>query len=310
MLRERPDYLLVRVFLACGIQIHPCHSRVGEELLHLVLQPFRTEASHPHLAAAFTAFLRHTRLVPAVVALHVTATDVAVDGQRYIAVGALRHAPALCALYVRRVAPSVLEQDDLLAFRQFLLHSFHEGVAQVSVHLLAVVLPVQVNQRDARHLDPLEPFRHAADAVLACPGVVLCLDRGCGCAEQHACACLCGEHDGHRPCVVARGGVLLLVTRLMLLIDNHQPEVPERKEHCRPCAHDQLRRRVVQYLSVRFRTLCVGHARMIDQHTAAEHALQSVGQLRRQGYLRHKVQHLPALSQLLLYQVDIHLRLS
>ncbi len=56
--------------------------------------------------------------------------------------------------------------------------------------------------------------------------------------------------------------------------------------------------------------LGIGETGMIDQEAVAEYGTQAVGELRGKGYLRHQIEDLLALTQVLLDEVNINLRLA
>ena len=144
------DNLLISVLIACGVEVHAHDSRLGEEFLHLLLQPLGAESLHAHLPSADGTLRGDRDVVAAVVASHLLQAHV--ERERHIAVDAARRLSAGCTLQQRRIAAAVLEEYHLLAACQRLPNTRHQRVAEMVVHLLAVVLPFEVDKGDLRQL--------------------------------------------------------------------------------------------------------------------------------------------------------------
>ena len=110
--------------------------------------------------------------------------------------------------------------------------------------------------------------------------------------------------------MVARGRVLLLEGRLVLLVDDEQPELTEGQEDAAAHAHHDVAGLVGEHASVELHALTVGVARVIDAQPVAEHASQPFGELGGQHYLGQHEEHLLALLDGLLHEVDVYLRLA
>ena len=165
VVRHGVDNLLISILNARGIEVHAHDASLGEEFLHFLLQPFGAEALHTHLPSACGALLRDRGMVTAVVAGHFLQAHV--ERERHIAVDAAWRLPASGTLQQGRIAAAVLEEYHLLAACQHLLHTRHQRVAEMVVHLLAVVLPFEVDDTDSGQLQPCIALREAHQPVLA-----------------------------------------------------------------------------------------------------------------------------------------------
>ena len=115
------DDALVGVFTAGGFQVQALYAGVWKELLHLFLDFFGAKPEHFQVViAAVPTRTGRGLVVPAVVAAQLVC--VLVVGETYVAPLALGHLPTNLALPKRGVPAPILEQDDLFAFAQHLLH--------------------------------------------------------------------------------------------------------------------------------------------------------------------------------------------
>ena len=225
------DNLPISVLIARGIKVHTHHPSIGKEFLHLLFQPLGTEPLHAHLASAGGALRGDRGMVAAVVATHLL--QAYMECERHIAVYAARRLSADRALKQRRIATAVLEKDHLLVVRQCLLHTRHQRIAEMVVHLLTMVLPFEVNKGYPRQLQSGITLREAHQPILTGHRIVVGLHRRRSRAEQHLRPLPSRQHHRHTAGMVARSRILLFITRLMLFVHHHQPEVFQRKKDCR-----------------------------------------------------------------------------
>ena len=78
---------------------------------------------------------------------------------RHIALHASGRLTARRTLYLRCISTAVLKQNDLLMIRQSLPNTFYQRIAEMTVHLLARILALEVNEVDIRQLGTSEPLR-------------------------------------------------------------------------------------------------------------------------------------------------------
>jgi hypothetical protein len=105
-----------------------------------------------------------------------TLAEVLVKCERHVALRAFLHFAALDALDEWRISAPVLEDDDLLVLGKFFAYAGYKRVGKVAVHLFAVVLTLEVNHGNERHLQTLVTFSHADHSVFALFCVEACLD--------------------------------------------------------------------------------------------------------------------------------------
>ena len=205
---------------------------------------------------------------------------VAVQDQRDVAVRALPHAPAGAAGEEVRPAAAVEQHDGLARVDQRLVRArVHGAGGGLEVddlhrrHRRAVDAP---RQPDApQRVDRLGPRRRAA-------------------ADQHR-AVLAGAALGDQPRVVARVA-LVLVGAVVLLVDDDEPEVGDRREDraARPDADARLARAQAAPLVVALPRAELG---VQDRDGVAEARHEAVDHLRRQPDLGDEDQHAAALGQ-------------
>ena len=110
--------------------------------------------------------------------------------------------------------------------------------------------------------------------------------------------------------MIARHGILLLIAGLMLLIDNHQPQVLERQQYGTACPKDDIIGMSGELFLPNLHPLGIGVLAVIDTQTIAKHMLQALHNLHRQRNFWQEIEHLLFLLQSLFDEVDIDLRLS
>ena len=214
--------------------------------------------------------------MPAIVAAQFVGLHMEREG--YVAVGTSRRLTARDALQLGRIASAVLKEDDLASGLQHLTHTLYERVAEMAVHLAAVVLALQVDERHFRQLNILVSPGHTNQTVLTGKGVMVGLDGRRSRSEQHLGALLVSQHNSGRTRMVTRGRFLLLVAGLMFLIDDDETQPAEGQENGRTGTYDQSRLRM-ELLAIYLSPEAIAHARMIDHDLVTKHALQTIGEL-------------------------------
>ena len=212
--------------------------------------------------ATVGASLRHGHGEPAIMAGQ--QVEPLVVSKRHVAILAFGRPSAGVTRQDRREATAVLEQYDLLAISQRLAHGGKETGREWPGHDLATPQVLHVHDFYLRQLHALEPRGERDKTIFARLGIVVAFHGWRGRAEKD----LGSEHlrhdDGRGAGVVARGRVLLLITRLMLLVDNDETELLERQEDGAASSEDDVVRIVGELLAPNLHTLAVAVLGMID----------------------------------------------
>ena len=210
-----------------GVRVQPQDLRPGKQLPQLLLHLLSAAAHVLQKTSAHRTPLRRALRVAAVVAHEPPVGGVIRQG--YAAPGALGDLPALSAKEHAAATPAVEEQNALLApvqvLRQLPPQHRADGAAVAIADLLAQVGDDHLRQRTAVvALRQLHPVIHA---LLRRPGGLH--RRGGGAQHQHGLV-PAAEVLGYVPGVVA-GGVFRLVAALLLLVQNNEAQVFQRREH-------------------------------------------------------------------------------
>ena len=220
------------------------------------------------------------------------------------------HPPAGLALDETRESPPVLEQNHLLAGFQRAVDGVEQCLRKTALHPLLEFQPFDVHHLDVGHLHVAEALVHTHIAVASLFRQAERLHARCGSAEQHLRPVLACQHRGGGTGMVARGRILLLERVLMLLVHDDQSEVAEREEHARAYAQNQAERLLAELFLVDRHTVGIHELRVIDTQLASEHRPQTVRDLSGQRDFGQQVEHLLALADIFLNQVDIYFRLA
>ena len=164
-----------------------------------------------------------------------------VKRQRSIAVAALERVLARRAEHEIAVPPPVQQQDRLLLAGQHLGQMLRQRHAQqIQMVLPEAALP-HIDQPHLGHGQIHHPLGqpHQLEA-LPRPAVLQALQRRRRGAQNAVCSGQLGPLDRDIPPVVARGRILL-VARLMLLIDDDQPQIGNRRKNRRPGPNHDIR---------------------------------------------------------------------
>ena len=223
---------------------------------------------------------------------------------------AVGHPSALAALHHRRKASAVLKQYGLFAAFEGFAYLGQQLWRERPGHHLAPLQVFSVNHLYLWHLHALIPLRHLYKTVLAGEGVVVCLKAWRGRAEQRFRPVDACENGSHAACMIARSRVLLLERRFVLLVNDHQSKPREGQKHRRTRPENDVVRLVRQLLAPHLRPFGIGVFGVVDAHTVAEHALQPLHNLHREGYFGQEIEHLLPLFYCLGYEVDIDFGLS
>ena len=276
-----------------GVEPHPLQLR--HVALELLLEPLRSGPDVRELdRAAGRARLGNGLSVPTVVAVQ---PAVAVQRQRDVAVRAAPREPTGTAVECGRDTAPVEEQDRLAA----VLGETAE-LRQERRRERVAVLAAEVDDTHPRHRrpdpdgehDPLER-RPALRTRRRAP-----VDRD-GAFEGGPLRC-------HGARVVARIG-LLLVGGVVLLVDDHEPDVAHRREDRRARADDDPRLAAGDAVAL-VAPLGLAERRVEDRDGVAESLPEPADRLRRERDLRHEHDRAEPTVERRLAGLEVHLRLA
>ena len=148
------DDFFVGIFGACAVEVHAFEDGVGEEELEFIFDFFGSKTNHAQaVAAAIGARTDRSGGVAAIVAFEQIA--VLVVGEADIAVLAARSPGANFARPNGGVASSILEQDNLLFFRQSLFHFIEQQTRKMRLHIFESLFSFEIG---ANHEWQLKAF--------------------------------------------------------------------------------------------------------------------------------------------------------
>jgi len=233
-----------------------------------------------------------------------------VVGERHVAVRTACRPPALRTLDIGREPAAVLEQHHLLAPPERRFHLVEQQLVEMRMPFAAFGGADRIrNEYFGRPGIPV-PLRQGGEPVLSASGIDPCLERRRGASQQRPPAPQPRHHHGAVARVVTRRRVGLLVTGIVLLVDDDQLQPFERQEYRRAHADHELAPLGAVQAQVGLRAAAVRKFRVVRGHTAAENALHAFDQLRREGDLGHQQQHVAAPRQHFGDQVDVYLGLA
>ncbi len=147
---------------------------------------------------------------------------------------ALRNIAAGITNEVRIVATPVLEKDYLLICIQRCLNRLIQLRADhhfsFNCHLPRIHDLYGWQQQTSVSLI------HVHVSILSLFGIVITFYRRCGTAKQHFCAKQRRTINGGVSCIVPGSGILLLVGTIVLLVNDHKPEIFKGQQQCTACA--------------------------------------------------------------------------
>ena len=164
---------------------------------------------------------RRRRLREAAMMADQAAPEAVID-QPGIAVGTGQAKSALPAERERRVAATVEEQERLLAALDRAPHRLRQSRRDEAP--ARRTFEAQIDRLDGGKMRSAEAFRQVQAGVAAAPGVDLALDRRRGRHQHDRNGGFPRAHDRHVAGVIAHA-VLLLVCRVVLLVDDDEPEI-------------------------------------------------------------------------------------
>ena len=296
---EIPEELLMS--LADGVRIHAENLRPGEQSAQLLLRPLGTDADVLHGAAAGGAGLAAFFGITAVMAHHPPIGGVI--RQIHAAPGTLGHIAALGAQQLAAAAPAVEKQNALLPGLQVLLQLLHQLPADAAVVAVPQLLP-HIRQDHPGH--PVRVVAPAQQRQLIVPpaGQVCRFHRRGGRTQQQPGIFPEAAVFGNVPCMIA-GRIFGFIGALLLLIQNDEAQVLQRREHRRSGTQHNM------CLSPADALPLVVPLRQAQAAVQQRHLIPEIGgkprhHLGRQGNLRHQDHHGTALRQQCLGQPDIH----
>ena len=221
----------------------------------------------------------------------------AVQHERDVAVRAQPDLPAVAAGEEVRPAAAVEQHDRLAAGRRDL------GQRRLRLRVQRVVVPAHVDDLHGRQALAVDALAQRQVRQLA-PGLRA---RGRRPADQRR-VVVGGPPARDEPRVVARVA-LVLERRVVLLVDDHEPEVVHRREHrrARPDRHPRLAAAQPQPL---VEALALGQPGVQQRHRVAEARLEARDGLRRQRDLGDEHDHAAAALERRLRRAQVDLGLA
>ena len=184
-------------------------------------------------------------------------TETSVDRQADIAALASGCPSAQVAFQDRRIAATVLEEDDLLLLLQSLAYVGKQLRGEDAVHHLFALHLLCVDDLDVRQAETGIARLQRDESVLAGQRIVIGLQTW-RCRPQQ---CLCsGLSRKDKSCIagmIARCWLLLLEGRLVLLIDNDQAQTLEGEEYAAAHTNHDVVRCIGKHLLVEFNSIFV-----------------------------------------------------
>ena len=232
------------------------------------------------------------------------------ERQTDIAMLAMGHPTALLALNHRRIASAVLEKDHLFATFECLSGLRQQQRREGAVHHLTVLQVFDVNNLYLRQFDAFITFLQRHHSVFPRLRIMIGFERWSRCAEKGLGAKHPSQHDGDRTGMITGRGILLLITRLVFLIDNHESQILERQQNGATGTEDDIIGIARELLLPDLHTFGIRILAVVDAESIAEHMLQALHDLHRESNLGEKIKHLFLLLQCLTDQMDIDLGLA
>ncbi|CCZ15018.1 unknown [Prevotella sp. CAG:487] len=177
--REFADDALVRIARACGVEVHPRDTCLGEDVAHPVLDILRSVSPSAQVgAAAARTTVGHIEHTAAVMARK--ASERLMESEAHIALVAMRDPPAHVALGHRSEAAAVVEEYRLASVSQRAANRREQSGRERTAHHLAAAQVFDVHHLYLRQLYVLVACHYAHQSVLARERVAVALRRRSG----------------------------------------------------------------------------------------------------------------------------------
>src|SRR5262245_25240135 len=232
----------MRPLTRCRIHVHARDLRTRKAFSQQSLHLLRAESTlaHERPTAAFAAIARRLRVLTVVAD---EALGRAVVRQADRAVGAARNVAAGTALYERRVAAPIEQQNALLPFAHAVGQRTLERLAEHpakgvdrAAALRQLLLLAKVDDVDLRKTSATDALGQCEQPELSAASVHPALEARRG-AAQHDEGVLClRANDRDLTSMISRR-LSLFVASFVLLVDDDGAEVRERREDRGACAH-------------------------------------------------------------------------
>ena len=219
-----------------------------------------------------------------------------------------RRLAASAAQHHRRISAPVEQHHDLLFFFQPLADFLRQFARDdLLLSRLLKLLP-HVDNLDFRQRTHLHAVGQLHQRIFVFLRVVVRLERWRGRAQHHDRSRHLRPHHRHIARVIARR-FFLLVRRILLLVDNDERKIADRREHRRPRSRHHPRL-AAPYAMPLLRPLRIRQPRMQNGNFIAEHLVQIGRHRRSQANFRNQQDRRPPLLQHLAHACQIHRRLS
>ena len=264
---KRTECSLKVLTSAYRVAIQTSDARLRKHSVQPLLQLLRTGAEEIYiLAPAMSACFRDRRGVTAVVAFHPSRALVVrhCDGTIF----ALQRLAAGAAQHHGRISTAVQQDHHLFLALQPLFDFFRQLAGD---HLLAsgfLEFLSHVDDLNLRQRPPLHPVGQFEQCVFILLRIEVGLQRRRSRPQHHHGVRHLGAHNGYVARMISRR-FFLLVRGILFLVHNHQRQVGDRSEHCRPCAHYHACLAALDAVPL-FGPFSVGKCRVQDGHLFSE----------------------------------------
>ena len=169
---EVVDDAFVGLTAAGGVEVHAGDTGFGEDVVHLGLDLLRAIAMRLQLGTtAIGTLRRHLIGIAAIMTRQLV--QIAMKGERHVAVLAMRHPSTLLTLNHGRIAATVLEEDGLFAMFQGLAHLQQQQRREGAVHHLTVLQILDIHNLYLRQFDALIALGECNKTVFARLGIMI-----------------------------------------------------------------------------------------------------------------------------------------
>ena len=249
--------------------------------MYLIFNALSTYSKRLEFSSTLRTDSRNGSMIPTIMTPQLIVTFM--QGHRHIALHATRRLSTRHTLDLRRIAPAILKENNLLFIRQTLTNPIYQGVAEMPVHLFSIVLTAKIDKFNIRQFHPAKTLGKRHQAIYTSLRQIIRFNGRSGCSQEHFCAMLFRQHDSRSPCMVTGIRFCLLITGIMFFIHNDQTQIGDRKKDCtsRPKHYIVIGclRFIVRDLIVSLFTLCVGKPTMINNQTITKDELKARSQL-------------------------------
>jgi hypothetical protein len=187
-----------------------------------------------------------------------------------------------------------LEENHLAVPPQGIVHPFQEKGREDRHHAFLPAQIGDVHQMNGRLLIPILPSLQPNISILTSFCIMERLYRRCRTPKHYLRSLLGSQDDGNVTGMVARRRLLLPIARIVFLVDDHQPQIAERKKNGGAYAHYKPAAPIPKQVLPKGQPFIRSYAGMEHTHAVAEMLPKAGTRFSCVGHLRQKVKHLAA----------------